>query len=1642
MKRGIFYKELVGLLVFLLLLINYSSSYAQTTTRTSVDSFGNEGWGDSFNPSISPDGRYVAFESRASLVLGDYNGVPDIFVHDTLTGETTRVSVDSFGNETWGDSVNPSISSDGRYVAFESWADNLVPGDTNFGTDIFVHDTLTGETIRVSVDSFGNEAWGLHANPSISSDGRYVAFESTASSLVPGDTNNASDIFIKDTVTGQTVRVSVDSSVNQGNGGSYKPSISLDGRYVSFESVAANLVIGDTNGVSDIFVHDTLTGQTTRVSVDSDGYETFGGSSNNPSISSDGRYVAFESSAFNLVPGDINYAPDIFVHDTLTGQTVRVSVDTVGIQGDAPSLSPSISPDGSYVAFESYATNLVAGDSNRSSDIFLHHTGAAPPSDTTAPSGSILIAYGDVTNSPSVMLFLTCSDTSWCSHMCISNTPSCSSWEPYVEMEPWTMKPWTLQSGDGPKTVYVWFRDGVGNENTTPYSDDVLLDTLPPTGSITINSGTETTDSLSVTLEMSCTDASACTQMCISNTSSCDLWEPYSSVKQWTLSTGAGIKNVYVWFRDIVGNESTTPISDSIFVEDNLAPVTTASPVSGTYPGSRNITLVCVDNIIGCQTTYYCLGSGCNPSIVYNGSVPISSSTEISFFSVDYANNCEPMKTETYTIDPNAVYTIRVSVDSNGYQGDLGGTMPAISADGRYVAFASGATNLVPDDTNASGDIFVHDIQTGQTTRVSVDSNGNEGNRWWGNLGGFGGCGNPAISADGRYVAFESSFSNLVPDDTNEITDIFVHDMITGHTKRVSVDSNGNQGNFGSASMDCSNPLSMSADGRYIAFCSSSNLVPDDTNGYGDIFIHDIQTGQTTRVSVDSNGNQGNNHSFNPFISADGRYVAFASMADNFVSGDTNSDPDVFVHDILTGETVSLTVEFHLFCGSSRETSISADGRYVLFGMVNYTLIDYDWGFGLCDTIVTFVRDMLTGAITQLPEFVSSAGTISANGQYVTFYSHMTYLVPGDTNDRADIFVYDLLTGETTRVSVDSNGNQGNGGSAFPTISAYGRYVAFASDATNLVSDDTNSQLDVFIHHLGYAQSADSDSDGIPDDLDGCPNDPNKVQPGICGCGVTDIDSDGDGTTDCNDGCPNDPNKVAAGVCGCGVYDTDSDSDGIADCNDVCPVDPAKTTPGICGCGVADNDSDSDGTPDCNDGCPSDSTKTGPGVCGCNIADTDGDADGIPACIDNCPANYNPDQRNSDGGTNGDVCDVCPADHTDSCNVNRSASSSIGPGGGAISSADESVTLIVPSGALTGETSISVTETGTAYEYTTNLGKASALFSIKILPEGINFLIPITIIFRWSDVDNDGKVDGTTVKEENLIITKDNVAVTTRCGQDAGCDMTANAFTFQVSSLSEFALLILNDTPIVGEITAPIAPVIVATTIVASASFADPGFLDIHTATWDWGDGTTDSGIVSESGGEGTVTGSHAYASPGVYAVTLTVTDDDGLVGTGLFQYVVVYDPDGGFVTGGGWIESPAGAYVPSPTLTGRANFGFVSKYKKGTTIPTGTTEFQFKVANLNFHSDSYEWLVVAGAKAQYKGVGTINGEGLYKFMLTAIDADVNKTDSFTIDRFRIRIWTEDAFGNESVVYDNAVDSDDDSDMTEIGGGSIVIHKK
>ncbi len=402
----------VLLAVAAVLLLNSAETGASpgTTTRVSVSSAGVQGNNESHDANISPDGRYVAFDSRASTLVTDDTALcgtvscSDVFVRDRQTGVTERVSLSSGGEQGTGDSQSPAINESGRYVVFQSFAPNLVPDDTpacplpvppyhRNCADIFVRDRQTSTTTRINLSSGGAEANGDSWAPAISASGRYVAFTSDASTLVTGDTNGYGDVFVRDRDTDadgifdeagavSTIRVSLSTGGAEANGDSWAPAISASGRYVAFVSDASNLVSQDNNNAADVFVRDRDTDadgvfdepgavSTARVSLSSGGAEA-NSSSYEVSISGDGRYVAFSSDASTLVTGDTNACRDIFVRDRQApGTTTRMSVNSSGGQANAASYSPAISGDGTYVAFESPATNLVPGDTNGVADVFV-----------------------------------------------------------------------------------------------------------------------------------------------------------------------------------------------------------------------------------------------------------------------------------------------------------------------------------------------------------------------------------------------------------------------------------------------------------------------------------------------------------------------------------------------------------------------------------------------------------------------------------------------------------------------------------------------------------------------------------------------------------------------------------------------------------------------------------------------------------------------------------------------------------------------------------------------------------------------------------------------------------------------------------------------------------------------------------------------------------------------------------------------------------------------------------------------------------------------------------------------------------------------------------------------------------------------
>ncbi|MDO8615222.1 MAG: thrombospondin type 3 repeat-containing protein [Dehalococcoidia bacterium] len=484
-----------------------------------------------------------------------------------------------------------------------------------------------------------------------------------------------------------------------------------------------------------------------------------------------------------------------------------------------------------------------------------------------------------------------------------------------------------------------------------------------------------------------------------------------------------------------------------------------------------------------------------------------------------------------------AATTERVSVSSDEAEATLDSNLSAISADGRFVAFMSWAPNLVPDDTNAAVDVFVRDRQLGTTERVSVSNDEAQAN---GNY--ILNSAYPEISADGRFVAFISFASNLVATDTNDSMDIFVRDRELDTTERVSVDSDGAQGNNGSYYP------AISADGRFVAFRSyASNLVPDDTNADMDIFVRDRALGTIERVSLSSDEAEANGKSDIPAMSADGRFVAFQSWASNLVPAGPSGG--VFVRDRAFGTTEY--VGGSSLGGDGAGPAINADGRFVAFQS---------------STSAILVRDRQLG--TTEPVGDGDWPGISADGRFVTFTASTTPF-------QDDVFVRDRGLGTTERVSADTGGAQADRSSNYPEMSADGRFVAFMSEATNLVSDDTNNTSDVFV------RSFDDDSDLVHEHDDNCPTMPNPNQSNVVHpvtvLGDACEDPEPDGAADADDNCPDTPNANQANNVHPGTPSGDAcdnpDGDPWMDVVDGCPdVSTAWQTP-------PDDNPDCDGFP-------------------------------------------------------------------------------------------------------------------------------------------------------------------------------------------------------------------------------------------------------------------------------------------------------------------------------------------------------------------------------------------------------------------------------------------------------------------------------
>ena len=743
---------------------------------------------------ITPDGRYAVFSSDASdLVAGDSNLTFDVFVRDLALGTTVRASTDSGGSEGNGESFYAAISDDGRYVSFQSAATNLVAGDTNGKSDIFRMDLQTGALARVSTDSSGVQANNRSQQSDISSDGRYVAFVSYASNLAAGASNGQGNIFRKDLTTGVTVLVSANDQGTAGNDESAAvPTISGDGRYVAFDSLANNLVSGDSSDSVDVFRKDLDTGAIVLVNSNASGIKA-DRDADTSAMSSDGRYVAFRSSATNLVAGGFNTQVHIFRKDLSDGSILLVSTDSSGNLGNGDSIFPAISADGRYVAFQTHSTNLFAGDGLNSEDIVRKDLQTGEIVLVNADSGGI---QGDSSADRPAM------------------------------------------SGDG---NFVSFYSEATNlaPNDRNGQSDVFRKNLT-TGAVAIVSSRN------------------------ANVPSFSAAALSSSLAAPSVSDNGR----YVVFYSRADNliPGTTIAYDKVFLRDlqtdtTVLVSTSASGVSATTDARSAI-------------------------ISGNGQYVVFSSDADNLIDGDEPGSIDVFRKNLFT---GAIEIVNVTF--GGIRANYLIESFAVSDDGRYIALATGADNLVAGDDNSTSDVFRKDMFTGAVVLVSTTAGGVVGNS---------NSGLPAISGDGRYVSFESSAENLVPGDNNSYSDIFRKDLTTGAVELVSVTAGGLQGDHFTTSP------AMSSDGRYVTFATfATNLVAGDNNTHFDVFRKDLADGSLVLVSVRPDGLIGSDGSDSATISDDGRYVAFRSRSENFASDDDNDDYDVFLKDLTSG-TVTL----------------------------------------------------------------------------------------------------------------------------------------------------------------------------------------------------------------------------------------------------------------------------------------------------------------------------------------------------------------------------------------------------------------------------------------------------------------------------------------------------------------------------------------------------------------------------------------------------------------------------------------------------------------------------------------------------------------------------------------------------------------
>ena len=973
-----------------------------TTTRVSVGVAGAQANGASSLPSISADGRYVAFYSQASnLDPADPNTTFDTYVHDRQTGVTSVVSVSSAGalgiGVSGSSTVAPSISADGRYVAFESLAGNLVAGDTNSSRDIFVRDRQTGTTTRVSVATGGTQVTGNSAGAVLSGDGRYVAFISTATTLVAGDTNGVTDVFLHDRQTTTTTRASVSTAGGQGDLASTGPALSGDGRWLAFTSLATNLVPGDQAGVSDVFLRDLQTGIVTRISTDANG-NSGGGASSVPVLSQDGRFAVFQSDSFNLASGDGNAKSDIFLFDRLAGKISNISGGT----GDGASLLPAISGDGHTIVFESTATNLVGGDTNAASDIFaaqplVANWTAVAPNPRATPVSAATLTFSEPVTGVGLEDFVLTRDGAVVPFAGATLNPiSPSQYELNLSTEsalPGNYRVALAAGGTG--IVTVANGDALAAGGGTDWLAFDAADTTAP--SVTRIAEIDPVLSSGPLVRFAVAFSEPVVGLDAGDFSLVESGFFGSSISRITPTDGTGRNfEVAVWAATGKGTVALRLIAGGGITDGAGNALATANlpftgpPVAvdrGSLGTAFRLTRASLGNSTA-QGNAQCI----EPSVSADGRYLVFSTGSDTIVQTLSARPQIALR----DLVTGVVTTISMGYD--GQSASASCDYPCISANGRYIAWSSSATNLVPGDTNGAEDIFVYDRSSGQTRRVSVPAAGGQANGY---------SIRPTLSGDGRLVCFETNASNLVPG-VDTTSQILVADQLTGTLEVASVSTTGavGSGQYGR----------LTPDGRYVVFASlSTAFLPGDASAVRNIFVRDRSLGTTTLASVSAAGLKAEATCSGPSISNDGRFVTFASGSTTLVPDGLAAQSDIYLRDLVAGSTIRVSRPAPGVAANagSFAAEISPNGRFVAFESIagNLTASDPNVNSDL------FVFDRLFGTIIPAHQ---PAGAATANGNVdvtadrrlaftgdshgLFFGSGSSNLVAGDTNSRGDIF--------------------------------------------------------------------------------------------------------------------------------------------------------------------------------------------------------------------------------------------------------------------------------------------------------------------------------------------------------------------------------------------------------------------------------------------------------------------------------------------------------------------------------------------------------------------------------------------------------------------------------------------------------------